>query len=95
MNNHIPQPKFSVGEVVILQPYLAPHLHGKQVTIKDLDYASGFLTNGQSYKGWCYWTDEKYEEYDGLMEASLRKKHDGSEFTFDQLMSTLKQPCNV
>ncbi len=28
-------------------------------------------------------------------EKYLRKKNDGSEFTFDQLVSTLKQPCNV
>ncbi len=98
MNNDIPQPKFSIGEQVILQSKAYPECNGEATVLDILPTVGavdrkGVLTvqGGYSYK----LTIETPEQYRYWHELALRKKHDGSEFTFDQLMSTLKQPCNV
>ncbi len=93
MNNDIPQPKFSVGEQVITYSKSFPELSGKIETVVDCYFAKNAeVMTGEKYTGWVYGLEGL--TFDAC-ETALRKKHDGSEFTFDQLMSTLKQPCNV
>lgn len=92
MNNNIPQPKFSVGEQVILQSKGCPELNGDCVVLEvDTNFDDGIP--GYRLTIPCTKDDEGFDIL--WCQTALRKKHDGSEFTFDQLMSTLKQPCNV
>ncbi len=98
MNNNIPQPKFSVGEQVILQSKAYPEYNGEAIVLAIRPTAGGVNREGVRAieGGYAYHlTIDSPNAYTGWHELALRKKHDGSEFTFDQLMSTLKQPCNV
>lgn len=96
MNNDIPQPRFSVGEQVVLQPSYFPEIYG-QIDTVDLSYfvSNQTTVSGNTYTGWVYKLEIGAKDCIDFVESALRKKHDGSEFTFDQLMSTIKQPCNV
>jgi len=111
MNNHIPQPKFSVGEKVLRQapePYYTK-FNGEYVVVSVMtkqeyeNLVPGVLAIGDFYytlDGLRIEVENLFGEKSGVVsshtaERFLRKKHDGSEFTFDQLMSTLKQPCNA
>lgn len=97
MNNDTPQPKFSAGEQVILQSKAYPEYNG-EATVLEIHPTTGG-TNREGVRtvqgGYAYKLTIESPVSWGWHELALRKKHDGSEFTFDQLMSTLKQPCNV
>lgn len=103
------QPKFSVGEVVILQSRDVPNFNG-EYTVEQI------LSVGEVYS--CRLTGEKLVKADngspyayrlfGLCpeqektgwevvwnEVALRKKHQPGEMTFEGLIMSLSNPVNV
>lgn len=94
-------PKFSVGEVVILQSKSLPNYNG-EYTVKDIygpkEYRACPVGSG------VFGTDDTFTynlgfsfEWlngicDGWQESALRKNHEPSQQSFKELMSTLKSP---
>ena len=97
------KPIFSVGEQVILQSKNFPKYNGEYTVLEIIspsEYKSrypGILT----YDEWYYEiTTETFELNFGYFtraskESALRKKHQGSEFSFTELMNVLKLPQQV
>lgn len=102
--------KFNTGEVVILQSISEPQKNG-EYTVRAVLYEGSEYTCRQtnrrvrkSVEGASYLLEETFtlgvsEQGDLLecpwAESALRKKHDGSSFSFSQLMDTLKQPSLI
>lgn len=98
------EPKFKLGEEVILQHKTHPHLNGEYVVLSMIDKD----TFNESHKGW--YCNGNYGYNIGVVlnhssgngstskyvgENNLRKKHLPSSESFDKLMSWLKQPQRV
>lgn len=92
------KPKFSVGESVILQSIGMPELNGEYI-VEDIQISGGAedLEGKTTAKGgFNYKLQVKSYVPSGLWhESSLRKKHQGSEFGFTELMSVLKSPAPI
>jgi hypothetical protein len=98
------QPKFSVGEQVILQSKGKPQYNGEYIV-------QGIAMPGKFYRGieqpvYCtigydlgiVITENFLDVRDGYSlwcESALRKKHQPSTESFSQIMNGLKQPQNV
>jgi hypothetical protein len=103
MSNQKTEPRFSVGEVAILQPPhpSARHLWGQETTVlsihwnEDVEDAMGGYSSG-----WGYFTDIPAppptnlpeDQHDGWLwcEYDLKKKYDGGS-DFKTLMAELKK----
>lgn len=81
------RPLFSVGEEVILQAVNFTDFNGEHI-IADYTFDTEVLTyDNLRYTGYSY----KFEGVDTwFVEYVIKKKHKPSEFTFDQLMNSLK-----
>lgn len=98
------EPKFSVGEVVILQSKSSPEFNGEY-------YIACVVFKGQSlicritgfkYISNCfgYLLNKSFDAEDSCLEAlwcesALRKKHQPGEMTFEGLIMSLNNPVNV
>lgn len=83
-------PKFSIGEAVIIDCKALPEFDGTEHTITDISLVTFSDHNNTEllcYKlGFTYeWQGDK--EYPYWAEWSLKKKHEGSDFSFTQLMA--------
>lgn len=82
-------PKFSVGEVVILQSKEAPQCNGECTVLEVECFGSwtGYVTTTPPPEGrdkaalWC--------------ESALRKKHQPGDMSFTELMVNLSQPVQA
>lgn len=83
------KPKYSVGEVVILQSIYFPELNG-EYSIKDAQFQEGRTWDGSDYKGFVYYLDihPKFKAPGFWIESALRKKHQPGELSFQELMSS-------
>lgn len=88
-------PKFSVGERVVIVCKELPQFDGTEHTITEIKEVT--FTNHGNVKLLCYelgfsfkWKGD--ENYTYWREGCLRKKHQPSEFSFDSLMDNLKLP---
>jgi len=106
MNNHV-EPKFSVGEVAILQPPhpSASHLWGTETTVLSIHWSEGGEdAMGGFRSGWSYRTDvqappptdlpEDQHDHWVWCEYDLKKKQDPGE-DFSSLMEKLKEEVEV
>ena len=93
-------PRFKVGEVVTLQSKYYSHTNGEyailgvidQITYEKL-YPSFIGGQGYYYDLGIKWTGNKCGRMcKHCSEQSLKKKHKPSDQSFDQIMSSLKQP---
>jgi len=91
-------PKFSVGEVVILQSVNLPECNGEYSVTeiwppdgerKNADKVTISTTYGYSLS--CDEADSK----SAWAESALRKKHQPGEHSFTDLMASLKNPVSV
>lgn len=99
-------PKFSVGEVVILQSVNCPQFNGEQTVLivsadkddyKDPHY--GYIISGKTGSGFAYIMDdprlskiysEGYKRSILFAESALRKKHEPGNESFREMMDKLK-----
>ena len=91
------EPKYSVGEVVILQSVSRPEMNG-QYAVTQVVRAGGTYTS--QYLGGVHIALDKHNtasyELDGCdnvalwAERALRKKHQGSDDSFEEMVSKLK-----
>lgn len=80
-------PKFSVGEVCIIQSPTFPEWNGEAEILEvyePLEVVGGL----EPIAMYTYLTD-KSEEF-VVLETSLRKKHDPSQYNFHELMDNIK-----
>ena len=97
------EPKFSVGELAILQPPhpSARHLWGQETTILSMHWSEGVEDAiGGFRSGWSYLTDvpappptdlpEDQHENWAWCEYDLKKKYDSGE-SFESLMESFKR----
>lgn len=88
-------PKFSVGERVILVCQDLPQFNGTEHTITEIKEV--VFTQHNNEKLLCYELGFSYEwkgdkDYTYWRESCLREKHNPSEFSFNELMTTLITP---
>lgn len=92
------EPKFKVGEEVILQSDNYPEVNGECVVLS-VEPFSGTTRgrNGTTVKGEAFSYRTTIEAPSGLPwnQIALRKKHKPSDQSFDQIISSLKQPQKV
>jgi hypothetical protein len=78
---------FDVGEEVILQSRGFPELNGNATVISKVYGVRRSSFDGISRKGWAYYLDVVGPNEAPWREASLRKKHKPSEFSFEELIN--------
>ena len=87
--------KFSPGELVILQSKSEPTKNGEYY-VNDVKLTPRCRINnsdGEILKDvYIYQLDDVESESGWWLEDALRKKQEPSEFSYDQLMTTLKSP---
>lgn len=81
--------KFEVGEVVIIDSKYAPEFNGV-ATVSNRSTISMTLRGGAPYKGKAYQIEGHPSKDGWFMEASLRKKPEPSQFSFNELMQSLR-----
>jgi len=86
------QPKFSVGEEVILCSKNCPEFNGEYTVVASF-YGETFSRQGKRYIGWNYDLDSTHVNY--WWETALRKKHKPSDMSFDSLMNSIKSGDKV
>lgn len=87
--------KFKVDEVVIIHtPRL--QVHGTETVVVDAYWSDNTpsITTGEIMPaGWFYKTETESDVGSPIyMEMNLRKKHEPSELSFKELMTSIKQP---
>lgn len=97
-------PKYSVGEVVILQSIDLPQYNGEYTILKIIEKDALFTCRISTEvfqavgDGYSYIFEEvltealsyNFHKEINWCESALRKKHEGSNYSFSELMSTLK-----
>ena len=78
------RPKFTVGEIVLIQSVVRPDYDGESTVVSVID-------NRHEAGGWCYEMSTVPSPI-LCLEVSLRKKHTPGEMTFDNLMASLSSP---
>ena len=97
---NVPPAKFSVAEQIILVCEDYPEDNGVY-TIINKEFSNDFAYFDDRSESlakheapqWYYLLDNGEEFW--YQESDLRKKHDGSSFSFSQLMTSLKQPSLI
>lgn len=86
-------PKFSVGEVVILQSQHNPEANG-EYTVLSFERGIGRPSGVECY---VYMLDGvlSWSKLGSWAESALRKKHQPGEHSFTDLMASLKNPVSV
>ncbi len=88
-------PKFSVGEVAILQSVNRPELNG-ECTVLDIRIGmSRNVTTGKIRPSIVYKTTIELTGAFGWGEPALRKKHQPGDMSFTELMVNLSQPVEA
>lgn len=92
-------PKFSVGEVVLLDSKSYPEFNGEAIVLGIVPTSAGIDREGERvYVGQsCAYrlTIDAPVLNKCWHELALRKKHNPGEMTFESLMSSLNHPVNV
>lgn len=83
-------PLFRVGEEVVVVSNLCPECNGESVVL-ELKWGTMLCSDGVEYTGWCYKTEDQPNKNLHYRESSLRKKHKGSDYSFQQLVSSLNK----
>jgi hypothetical protein len=90
------QPKFSVGEVVILNSESHPHCNGEYTVISLKEGTFRSVVTEDKFLGYAYDLGIKVDGQPVLAaEPSLRKKHQPGEMNFTNLMASLNNPVTA
>jgi hypothetical protein len=101
-------PKFSIGEVVILQSRMMPHHNGEytvdRIIVKDEVFrcrlTGKMLKSAKLRSGFAYHLSNKAPDPElqtevSWAETALRKKHIPGELSYSSLMQSLTTPVNA
>jgi len=88
-------PKFSVGEVVILQSVRQPECNG-EASVLSVEVGERPLREASEMLDGVHYKLNVYGQHGNLWhESALRKKHQPGEHSFTGLMAALKNPVSV
>src|SRR5690242_19636215 len=89
--NDRPEPRFNVGEEVIVVGYSGEH-RAEGVVTATSEVVNRATHNGNIYTGFGYKVDPPPEGITKfILQAHLRKKHPPATLSFDQMMADLKR----
>lgn len=84
------RPKFSEGEIVILQSESYPHLSGEYPVLGVWWEEKAHIVSGGIVMGtYVYDLPTELAEVDGWLESSLRKKYDGCGQDYNEMIKSL------
>lgn len=86
---------YEVGEVVILESKYFPEYNGEYVILDVCFDMFSNMSNNKTEKQFAYYLGFESEVSPWWKETSLRKKHEPSQQSFKDLMTTLKSPQKV